>query len=166
MATPLRQLCELMLRLRSVVEFVSSNSRLLVEFNSEDVALGSWLAGTKAGQRSRWSSRGIFTNLTISTIQHQTIFTYKTMTNITYIVHICDQSRNSSTSFLKRTTSCVSLLDHPSDLCGAQVTRKHDPRFDTEWKSRGCNNKFLVRDPKGVVLSVLTNFSRKDITGL
>jgi len=56
---------------KSVVEFVASNSRLLVEYNSEDVSLGTWLAGTK-------------------------------------------------------------------------VNRKHDPRFDTEWKSRGCNNKFLV----------------------
>jgi galactosylxylosylprotein 3-beta-galactosyltransferase len=24
------------------------------------------------------------------------------------------------------------------------VTRKHDKRFDTEWKSRGCSNKYVV----------------------
>jgi len=29
-------------------------------------------------------------------------------------------------------------------LAGIQVTRKHDARFDTEWRSRGCSNKFLV----------------------
>jgi len=29
-------------------------------------------------------------------------------------------------------------------LGGFKVTRKHDTRFDTEWKSRGCSNKFLV----------------------
>lgn len=29
-------------------------------------------------------------------------------------------------------------------LAGLKVNRRHDPRFDTEWKSRGCSNKFLV----------------------
>jgi len=29
-------------------------------------------------------------------------------------------------------------------LAGLKVNRKHDTRFDTEWKSRGCSNKFLV----------------------
>jgi len=29
-------------------------------------------------------------------------------------------------------------------LAGTTANRKHDPRFDTEWKSRGCSNKFLV----------------------
>jgi len=29
-------------------------------------------------------------------------------------------------------------------LAGTTATRWHDPRFDTEWKSRGCSNKFLV----------------------
>jgi len=54
-----------------MVEFLATNSHLLQQFISEDVSVGTWLAGTKA-------------------------------------------------------------------------VRKHDPRFDTEWKSRGCSNKFLV----------------------
>jgi len=29
-------------------------------------------------------------------------------------------------------------------LAGLKITRKHDSRFDTEWKSRGCSSKFLV----------------------
>lgn len=29
-------------------------------------------------------------------------------------------------------------------LAGTQANRWHDPRFDTEWKSRGCSNKYLV----------------------
>jgi len=29
-------------------------------------------------------------------------------------------------------------------LAGIKVNRKHDSRFDTEWKSRGCSNQFLV----------------------
>jgi len=29
-------------------------------------------------------------------------------------------------------------------LSGTKAVRKHDPRFDTEWKSRGCSNKFIV----------------------
>lgn len=29
-------------------------------------------------------------------------------------------------------------------LAGLKVKRKHDTRFDTEWKSRGCNSKFIV----------------------
>ena len=29
-------------------------------------------------------------------------------------------------------------------LAGIKVNRKHDSRFDTEWKSRGCCNQFLV----------------------
>jgi len=29
-------------------------------------------------------------------------------------------------------------------LAGAKVNRKHDTRFDTEWRSRGCSNKFIV----------------------
>eukprot|EP00092_Neocalanus_flemingeri_P087060 GFUD01109798.1.p1 GENE.GFUD01109798.1~~GFUD01109798.1.p1 ORF type:complete len:324 (+),score=72.69 GFUD01109798.1:85-1056(+) len=29
-------------------------------------------------------------------------------------------------------------------LAGLKVKRKHDSRFDTEWKSRGCSNQFVV----------------------
>ena len=29
-------------------------------------------------------------------------------------------------------------------LAPLNITRRHDVRFDTEWKSRGCQNKFLV----------------------
>lgn len=29
-------------------------------------------------------------------------------------------------------------------LAGLKVTRKHDSRFDTEWRSRGCSSQFLV----------------------
>lgn len=29
-------------------------------------------------------------------------------------------------------------------MAGLKVNRKHDTRFDTEWQSRGCSNKFLV----------------------
>jgi len=29
-------------------------------------------------------------------------------------------------------------------LAGTVAHRVHDPRFDTEWKSRGCSNKYLV----------------------
>lgn len=29
-------------------------------------------------------------------------------------------------------------------LAGTTANRVHDPRFDTEWKSRGCSNKYLV----------------------
>lgn len=56
---------------RAVVDFLASNTHILQLYNSEDVSVGTWLAGTI-------------------------------------------------------------------------VRRKHDPRFDTEWKSRGCSNKFLV----------------------
>ena len=29
-------------------------------------------------------------------------------------------------------------------VAGLDVTRRHDTRFDTQWKSRGCQNKFLI----------------------
>ncbi|ESO09138.1 hypothetical protein HELRODRAFT_169080 [Helobdella robusta] len=29
-------------------------------------------------------------------------------------------------------------------LSALNIKRKHDPRFDTEYKSRGCNNKYLI----------------------
>jgi len=56
---------------KSLVDFIATNAHMLQLYNSEDVSVGTWLAGTTA-------------------------------------------------------------------------TRRHDPRFDTEWKSRGCSNKFLV----------------------
>lgn len=56
---------------RELVKFIAENSRILELYSSEDVTVGTWLAGIK-------------------------------------------------------------------------VNRKHDTRFDTEWKSRGCSSKFLV----------------------
>lgn len=31
-------------------------------------------------------------------------------------------------------------------LAGLRVRYAHDPRFDTEFRSRGCNNEYLVSD--------------------
>ncbi|VDM72037.1 unnamed protein product [Strongylus vulgaris] len=33
-------------------------------------------------------------------------------------------------------------------LAGLDIKYVHDPRFDTEWKSRGCNNEYLITHKK------------------
>uniref|UniRef100_A0A0K0CXF5 Hexosyltransferase n=1 Tax=Angiostrongylus cantonensis TaxID=6313 RepID=A0A0K0CXF5_ANGCA len=33
-------------------------------------------------------------------------------------------------------------------LAGLDIKYIHDPRFDTEWKSRGCNNEYLITHKK------------------
>lgn len=35
-------------------------------------------------------------------------------------------------------------------LAPLQVTRRHEPRFDTEWRSRGCDNRYLVMHKQSV----------------
>ncbi|KAJ1374287.1 hypothetical protein KIN20_036944 [Parelaphostrongylus tenuis] len=36
-------------------------------------------------------------------------------------------------------------------LAGLDIKYVHDPRFDTEWKSRGCNNEYLITHKKSAV---------------
>lgn len=50
---------------------------------------------------------------------------------------------------------CCSIYKNEDVSVGAwlaplNVTRVHDPRFDTEWASRGCSNQHLITHPQEV----------------